>query len=128
MALNCTFMHCYLTASEITIAEMVIKDLADATKTNGLSAEEVLNAFSHGAALAHQWRMGPLYGFPISLKDQCHVKGVETTMGYTGWIGTFQGKKDSPRYKNHKSVIITALRNSGAMLYVRTGVPHTVLP
>ncbi|KAF5679752.1 general amidase [Fusarium denticulatum] len=123
---------------------------------NWLSAEEVLNAFSHRAALAHQWtsspheyvydvaleddkqldeyfktnkkRMGPLYGIPISLKDQCHVKGVETTMGYTGWIGIFQGKKGNPRYKNYKSAIVTALRNSGAILYVKTGVPHTVLP
>ena len=40
---------------------------------------------------------GPLHGLPISLKDQFHVKGVETTMGYIGWIGTFQGNKDDPR-------------------------------
>lgn len=28
--------------------------------------------------------MGPLHGLPVSLKDQFHVKGVETTMGYVG--------------------------------------------
>ena len=28
--------------------------------------------------------IGPLHGLPISLKDQFHVKGVETTMGYVG--------------------------------------------
>ena len=28
--------------------------------------------------------IGPLHGLPISLKDQFHVKGVETTMGYIG--------------------------------------------
>jgi len=27
---------------------------------------------------------GPLHGLPVSLKDQFHVKGVETTMGYVG--------------------------------------------
>ena len=35
---------------------------------------------------------GPLHGLPVSLKDQFHVDGVETTMGYVGWIGTFQGQ------------------------------------
>lgn len=28
--------------------------------------------------------IGPLHGLPVSLKDQMHVKGVETTMGYVG--------------------------------------------
>ena len=28
--------------------------------------------------------VGPLHGLPVSLKDQFHVKGVETTMGYVG--------------------------------------------
>ena len=28
--------------------------------------------------------MGPLHGLPVSLKDQFHVKDVETTMGYIG--------------------------------------------
>ena len=28
--------------------------------------------------------VGPLHGLPVSLKDQFHVKGVETSMGYVG--------------------------------------------
>ena len=28
----------------------------------------------------HQKPVGPLHGLPVSLKDQFHVKGVETTM------------------------------------------------
>jgi amidase len=28
--------------------------------------------------------IGPLHGLPVSLKDQFHVKDVETTMGYVG--------------------------------------------
>jgi hypothetical protein len=27
----------------------------------------------------------------ISLEDQFHVKGVDTTMGYIGWINTYEG-------------------------------------
>lgn len=33
---------------------------------------------------AHGKPKGPLHGLPVSLKDQFHVKGVETTMGYVG--------------------------------------------
>lgn len=29
--------------------------------------------------------IGPLHGLPISLKDQFHVKGNDTSMGYIGW-------------------------------------------
>lgn len=32
----------------------------------------------------HGGPIGPLHGLPVSLKDQFHVRGVETTMGYTG--------------------------------------------
>jgi len=32
----------------------------------------------------HKKPIGPLHGLPVSLKDQFHVKGVETTMGYVG--------------------------------------------
>lgn len=38
--------------------------------------------------------VGPLHGLPISLKDQFHVKGNDTTMGYIGWIDTSEGSKD----------------------------------
>ncbi|RAL62563.1 hypothetical protein DID88_004413 [Monilinia fructigena] len=41
----------------------------------------------------HKKPVGPLHGLPVSLKDQFHVKGVETSMGYVGWTGTFEGKK-----------------------------------
>lgn len=32
----------------------------------------------------HKAPIGPLHGLPVSLKDQFHVKGVETSMGYVG--------------------------------------------
>lgn len=32
----------------------------------------------------HKSPIGPLHGLPVSLKDQFHVKGVETSMGYVG--------------------------------------------
>lgn len=50
-------------------------------------------------------------------------------MGYTGWIGTFEGTpaSTSPKYKTHESLIVRALRASGAILYVKTSVPHTLM-
>jgi amidase len=61
------------------------------------------------------------------LKDQFHVKNVETTMGYVGWIGTFQGKKDDPRMGTYESEMVRELRALGAILYCKTSVPHTLM-
>jgi amidase len=64
----------------------------------------------------HKKTFGPLHGLPISLKDQFHVKDVETSMGYVGWIGTFEGKKDTGKEKVFESEMVKMLRNAGAVL------------
>ena len=71
--------------------------------------------------------VGPLHGVPISLKDQFHVRDVETTMGYVGWIGTFEGKKDHKNFKTFESEMVRELRALGAILYCKTSVPHTLM-
>ena len=71
--------------------------------------------------------VGPLHGLPVSLKDQFHVKNVETHMGYVGWIGTFQGKKSTGKEKVFESEMVKELRAQGAVLYVKTSVPHTLM-
>ena len=48
-------------------------------------------------------------------------------MGYVGWIGTFQGKKDDPRSHTFESEMVRELRELGAILYVKTSVPHTLM-
>lgn len=75
----------------------------------------------------HKKPMGPLHGLPISLKDQFHVKGVETTMGYVGWINTYQGQREDPRRANAESELVRELRNLGAVLYCKTSVPATLM-
>ena len=48
-------------------------------------------------------------------------------MGYLGWVGTFRGKKDDPRHLTLESEIVKQLRAMGAVLYVKTSVPMTLM-
>ena len=75
----------------------------------------------------HKRPVGPLHGLPISLKDQFHVKGSETTMGYVGWIGTFEGRKGTGLESSFESQVVTDLRNMGAVFYCKTAVPPTLM-
>lgn len=75
----------------------------------------------------HKTPIGPLHGLPVSLKDQFHVKGVETTMGYVGWIGTFQGSKGTGLEREFESEMVQELRKMGAVFYCKTSVPHTLM-
>jgi amidase len=88
--------------------------LADAQKLDDYYAE-------HGRPI------GPLHGLPVSLKDQFHVKGVETTMGYVGWVGTFEGQKGTGKEFVFESEMVRELRNLGCTLYCKTSVPHTLM-
>ena len=59
--------------------------------------------------------IGPLHGLPFSLKDQFHVKGGETTMGYVGWIGTFEGKKGTGKEGKYESEFVKDMKRLGAI-------------
>jgi amidase len=75
----------------------------------------------------HKKPIGLLHGVPISLKDQFHIKGVETTMGYVGWMDTFEGKKDDPRKRVFESEMVRELRILGAVFYCKTSCPQTLM-
>lgn len=55
------------------------------------------------------------------------MKGVESTLGYVGWIGTFEGKTGTGKEKVHESEMVRELRNLGAVLFCKTSVPHTLM-
>ncbi|KAL4922816.1 amidase signature domain-containing protein [Aspergillus aurantiobrunneus] len=150
-----SYIEQFLTSREIEITNLDAYGIAEKTTTGKWAAVEVTEAFCHRAALAHQLvnclheiffdaaiedakrldayfaehkkPLGPLHGLPISLKDQFHVKGVETTMGYVGWIDTFQGLKGDPRYRMFESELVGELRALGAVLYCKTSVPATLM-
>ncbi|CCM06222.1 uncharacterized protein FIBRA_08468 [Fibroporia radiculosa] len=62
--------------------------------------------------------VGPLHGLPVSLKDQINLKGLETTMGYASWIG---------KYADKDAVLAEILYECGAVPFVRTNVPQTLM-
>lgn len=62
--------------------------------------------------------LGPLHGLPISLKDQFCIKGVETIMGYVSWVG---------RIADKNAVLVDMLLEAGAIPFVRTNVPQSLM-
>jgi amidase len=149
------YIQQFLDKKGIEITETDAIGIVEHTTAGQWTAVEVAKAFCHRAALAHQLvnclheiffdqaikdaektdayfkkhgkPIGPLHGLPVSLKDQFHVKGVETHMGYVGWIGTFQGKKGTGKEKVFESEMVKELRALGATLYCKTSVPHTLM-
>ncbi|KAI0757030.1 general amidase [Daedaleopsis nitida] len=140
------------TCGLLTDRELQITGLSDVSvlltkvATAEWSAVEVTTAFCKRAIVAHQLTnclaeifidkaieraaeldaylkehgtvMGPLHGLPISLKDQIPIKGLETVMGYAAWIG---------KYAEDDAVLVKLLLQAGAVLYVRTNVPQTLM-
>ncbi|KAH9027227.1 general amidase [Lactarius pseudohatsudake] len=136
-----------LSARDLEITEVSsVADLLTKIATGTWSSFEVTTAFCKRAVIAHQvtnclteifidraleraaWLdeqlkstgkvVGPLHGLPISLKDQISIKGLETTMGYVSWIG---------RVAERDAALTEILIECGAVLYVRTNVPQTLM-
>ncbi|KAH9059366.1 general amidase [Lactarius vividus] len=136
-----------LSARDLEITEVSsVADLLTKIATGAWSSVEVTTAFCKRAVIAHQvtnclteifidraleraaWLdeqlkstgkiVGPLHGLPISLKDQIAIKGLETTMGYVSWIG---------RVAERDAALTEILIECGAVLYVRTNVPQSLM-
>ncbi|KAI3329205.1 amidase [Xylariaceae sp. AK1471] len=149
------FMHQYLEPEDISIVSMDSVPIVEAVRQGKLSSIQVATAFCKTAAIAHQINnclhevffdqalhrarqlddsyaqngttVGPLHGLPISLKDQFHVKGVDTNMGYVGWIGSNFGIKNPDQIHKVESQITSELLSLGAILYCKTSLPQTLL-
>lgn len=63
--------------------------------------------------------VGPLHGLPVSVKDHILVKGHDTATGYVAWAYETKAEKDA--------VAVDILRKAGAVLYVKTANPQTLL-
>ncbi|KAF5384166.1 hypothetical protein D9615_003363 [Tricholomella constricta] len=135
-----------LSAKDIEITNTHVGGLLEKLASAQWSSMEVTTAFSKRAIIAHQLTnclteifidralaraseldahlkatgkvVGPLHGLPISLKDQISLKGIESTMGYVSWIG---------KYAERNAVLVDALEALGAVLYVKTNIPQTLM-
>ncbi|PKS09840.1 hypothetical protein jhhlp_004463 [Lomentospora prolificans] len=129
-----------LTSAEIAIVDGDIVQLVSDVQTGKLDPHSVLSAYAKVALRAqektncvteimvnsaHEWLRngdinleGPLAGIPISLKDNIAVGGFDTTVGYSKFIGN-----KSP----HDGAMTRLLKAAGAVPYVKTNVPITLL-
>ncbi|CAG8000670.1 unnamed protein product [Penicillium salamii] len=137
----------------LTQEELAITEIADATilrdklAARQLSAINVATAFCKRAAIAQQVTscltetmfsqalirakeldehmettgkpIGPLHGVPISLKETFNIKGVHTCLGFTSFLDR--------EPVTHNSVLVDILLEAGAVFYVKTNVPQTMM-
>jgi amidase len=135
-----------LTDQELSITEdFTIAQLLAQLANGHCTAVEVTTAFSKRAAIAQQLTfcltetffdqalerarfldqskkdgkpLGPLHGLPISLKDGFNIKGIESTIGFV----SFLGKKATTN-----APLVEILLQAGAVLYVKTNIPMTLM-
>ncbi|KAI1854642.1 hypothetical protein JX266_000760 [Neoarthrinium moseri] len=136
----------WFTPEELAITNSNALELLPKLASGELKSETVTRAFCKRAAAAHQLTnclsetcfargletakkldehlartgkpVGPLHGLPISLKDNFHLVGLDSTVGFVSHIG------DAATYE---SVLADLLREAGAVFYVKTNVPTAMM-
>ncbi|KIX00791.1 uncharacterized protein Z518_09856 [Rhinocladiella mackenziei CBS 650.93] len=123
-----------------TVSELLVK-----LASGEFTSLEVTTAFSKRAAIAQQLTscltetffedalarakyldqsrsegkiLGPLHGLPVSVKDSFQVTGTEASIGFI----SFLGKKAEAN-----SALVDILLSLGAVLYVKTNIPQTLM-
>ncbi|PLN86170.1 amidase [Aspergillus taichungensis] len=112
-----------LTSSEVTVA--FCKRAAIAQQLTGcltetffeIAVQRAKEVDDHLATTGNL--IGPLHGLPISLKENLNVSGVPTCLGYISFL-------DHPA-KTTNSVLVDILLAAGAVLYVKTNIPQTLM-
>ncbi|KAI9660056.1 MAG: hypothetical protein M1821_001408 [Bathelium mastoideum] len=148
------FFNGILDEETLHITTLDVADLLTAIRSCLLSSRQVVSAFCKRAAYAHQLNnnileilfttafsradyldrylkehgstIGPLHGLPVTLKDQFHITGVETSMAWVGWIGTFEGKKGTGKEKVIESDLTKDLWSLGAVPIAKTSLVQSL--
>jgi Asp-tRNA(Asn)/Glu-tRNA(Gln) amidotransferase A subunit family amidase len=135
-----------LTAEELSITESDPADLVSKLTSGAVTSVEVTKAFLRRAALAqklvncvtelmpvtaleraafldsylkeHGKPIGPLHGLPISVKEHINMKGLTCNAGFISW---------HDRVPSENAHILEILLDAGAVLYVRTTQPQTLM-
>lgn len=136
----------FFTPSELAITSQTASELLPKLASGELTSEAVTRAFCKRAAVAHQLvnclsetcfdralatakrldlhlahtgkTVGPLHGLPISLKDNFHLVGLDSTVGMSAHV-------DDPA--PHDAVLADLLQAAGAVFYVKTNVPTAMM-
>jgi amidase len=136
----------FFTAEELLITESTATEVIQRIRNGEWKAKDVTEAICKRAAVAQQLvncitemcfdeaiqrareldayfakegrTIGPLHGLLISLKDQFNIKGLDTTIGYIS-------RASKP--VSEESTLVTLLLGAGAILYVKTNVPATLM-
>lgn len=131
----------FLSQEELSITALDAVGIVQAVASKRYTCVEVLDAFTHRAAIAHKLlncclefrydearteaerldrhyrdtgkMVGPLHGLPISVKDQCRIVGTETTCGFVANIGVVD---------TENSVLVDILKRAGAVIFVKTNL------
>ncbi|KAH8719523.1 amidase signature domain-containing protein [Phaeosphaeriaceae sp. PMI808] len=147
------YIESLLDKETLRITSLDPVELVECTTNGSMTAYAVVNAFSKRAAYGHQMSLnllevgfmvaldrarefdlyyktngrpfGPLHGLPITLKYHWHVKDMETTFAYVGWIGTFEGEKGTGRERVFESELIQELVSLGAVVIGKSSLAVT---
>lgn len=136
----------FFTEAELKITECDATEIVNKVADGQWSSEEVVRATCKRAAVAQQLinclteicfdeaiarardldeyfrkegkTVGPLHGLPVSLKDQFNIPGLDSSIGYVSYCKT---------PATEPSTLVKLLVNAGAVLYVKTNVPATLM-
>jgi len=135
-----------LTFQELHITSLPTEEILHRLASRELTCFETTNAFIRRAAVAkhlvncvtellperaharaqyldeyittHGKPIGPLHGLPISVKEHVSMKGLDCNAGFVSWVG---------RAAQEDALILKILWEAGAVFYVRTTEPQTIV-
>ncbi|ELU40276.1 glutamyl-tRNA(gln) amidotransferase subunit A [Rhizoctonia solani AG-1 IA] len=142
-----SLVHTRLTQRERSFLALDVTSLAGRLATGDCTSVEVTTAFCKAAYAAQELTnclteimftqalvraqelddhlaetgqvVGPLHGVPVSIKDHILVKGEDTATGYIAWAGRTISDRDA--------CVVQILRAAGAVIYVKTANPQSLL-
>ncbi|KAI9058070.1 amidase signature enzyme [Trametes sanguinea] len=130
--------HAPLTPTDKQLLAHPASEIVARVQAGALAPLDVLHAYGKQALRAHaatncltevliakaeSWAQtcntqGPLAGMPVSVKDTVAFAGEDACIGYSAWVGR-KALKDA--------ALVRLLRDAGAVPFVKTNVPITLL-
>lgn len=112
----------FVTSTEVTtaflrragLAQKLVNCVTELLPERALKRAAELDAYY----AEHKKPIGPLHGLPISVKEHVGMKDLDLNAGFVGWVG---------KMGNDDAVILKLFWNAGAVFYVRTTQPQSLM-